>query len=258
MGSDLTIQSNVDDENSIIANGMALSPYEGMRVQNFLNPEVVRFKNGTRKPRTCNEFIQHETVTTDWKTTYKVLVKRKLGVQFIIDFDGTIYQHGDIEIDVNYHASKHNGISVGCELVNPYYPRYMPKRNSPWTKVIDAPWAHEGKYVVPTIQSLEANFLLTEWLLSPLSGLKIPRKWNMVSGSKMILGRVSGADYPIGGILSHLNFGHADGGFPILYTWLRSERGLDSNNAYEESLRLTTGARGFADLSYYSSANDVP
>lgn len=258
MTQELTVQSNISDENSIIANGKSISVFEGMRVKNFLNADIVRFKNQSRKPGNVKEYIQHETVTASWKTTQAVLIKRKLGVQFIIDPDGIIYQHGDIETDLQYHASSHNGVCVGCELVNPYYPKYIPKSGSPWKTIIDAPWAHEGKYVVPTIESLEANYLLTEWLLSAYSGLQIPRKWNMIKGNKMILGRIAGADKPSSGILSHLNFGHADGGFPILYTWLRSERGLSSEHAMQESIRLSTGAKGFVDLSYYSSANDVP
>ena len=78
----------------------------------------------------------------------------------------------------------------------------------------------------------------------------------MISGNKMILGRTSDGEKTTGGVLSHLNFGHADGGFPILYSWLRGERGLSPENALSESLRLTTGAKGFADLSYYSASND--
>lgn len=263
---DWDLQQAVDDENSIVANGKCLAPFVGMRVLNFLNPAVYRFKNQKRAVGRTTEFVQHETVTVNWKNTVKVLQPksttnpggRGLGVQFILEFDGTIYQHGDIETDLQYHAGPHNGASVGIELVTPYYPRYMPKKNSPWTQVIDAPWAHEGKYVVPTIQSLEANFLLTEWLLSSHSGLKIPRLWRMISGNKMNMGRIADGEKPTGGILSHLNFGHADGGFPILYSWLRGERGLSSENALAESIRLSTGAKGFVDLSYYSAANDRP
>jgi hypothetical protein len=48
-----------------------------------------------------------------------------------------------------WHASQHNATSVGIEAVNPYDPKLMPPAG-PWSKIIDAPWAAGGKYVVPT------------------------------------------------------------------------------------------------------------
>lgn len=262
----MELQTSVDDDQCIVANGKCLSPFVGMRVLNFLNPAVYRFKNQKRKAGTTDEFVQHETASTNWKGTVATLSPkslknpngRNLGVHFIVDYDGSIYQHGDIETDLLWHAGKHSDRSVGTELVNPYYPAWMPKKNSPWSQVIDAPWAHQGKYVVPTIQSLEANFLLTEWLISEHSGLKIPRDWKSIIGNKYDMDRISNGEKPSPGIWSHVCFGHADGAFPTLYNWLRSERGLNSQYAFTETLKLTTGARGMADLTYYSSANDKP
>lgn len=256
----MELQTLVDDEHCVISNGRYLTPFVGMRILNFLNPAVYHFKNQKRKPGGVTEFIQHETVSTNWKGTVATLSPktlknpngRNLGVHFIIDYDGSIYQHGDIETDILWHAGPHSNMSVGTELVNPYYPAYIPKKNSPWTTVIDAPWADKGKYVVPTIQSLEANFLLTEWLISEHSGLKIPRIWHSIVGDTFDMDRITRGEKPSPGVYSHTNFAHADGSFPSLYNWLRGERGLDSQNALAETLRAATGAKKPVDLSYYS------
>ena len=62
---------------------------------------------------------------------------------------GAFTQHGDLATEILWHASQHNGPSFGVEVVNPYYPSYL-KPGLPWDRVIKAPWAHKGEYVLPT------------------------------------------------------------------------------------------------------------
>ena len=42
------------------------------------------------------------------------------------------------------HAGGHNGPSIGVEVVNPYYPTHL-RDGLPWSRVIDAPWAHRDE-----------------------------------------------------------------------------------------------------------------
>src|SRR5690606_36552228 len=102
------------------------------------------------------QLILHETVTRSVDSTVKVLLKRKLGVQLIVGPDGEVTQHGDLADDRLAHAGGHNSPSVGIEVVNPYYPKYASAKH-PWKRVIDAPWAHRRRYVVPTPEQAEAT-----------------------------------------------------------------------------------------------------
>ena len=75
------------------------------------------------------------------------------------------------------HAGGHNGPSDGVEVVNPYYPTVL-QEGLPWGRVIEAPWAHRERYVLPTPEQAEATASLIGWLTSPKAGqLKIPRNW---------------------------------------------------------------------------------
>ncbi|MCA9626535.1 MAG: N-acetylmuramoyl-L-alanine amidase, partial [Myxococcales bacterium] len=76
----------------------------GLRVRNFRDPEVVRFKGQPRVGRVVDELILHETVTRSTAATVGVLVKRNLGVQLIVGPDGDVTQHGDLAHDRFAHA----------------------------------------------------------------------------------------------------------------------------------------------------------
>ena len=243
---------------NIIVGGVELSPPGALVVENYKMAGVVRFKNAKRGAKPVNELILHETVTSSSRATVDVLNQRGLGVQFIIGPDGIVRQHGDLIEDEHWHASQHNDNSVGIEVVNPYYPKFRPS-NSPWTEVIDAPWAHEGKYVVPTLDQAEATFLLTEWLTSSESGLQIPRTWKGLKGRKMHFGRVPGAEKRAPGIYAHYYFGHADGCWLTLYCWLRMEAGCDPTFAYREATVRATGLKGMCDLNdFYIEKPEIP
>lgn len=240
-----------DDANCLIVRGSKLEPPDGLVVKNFLDPSVTHFTNQKRN-RAVNQLIIHETVTRSWKSTVAVLAPktasnpggRGLGVQLIVDHDGTVYQHGDLATDEHWHAGgqvpDHNPSSVGIETVNPYYAKYMPP-GGPWTDFIDAPWADQGKYCVPTPASAEAVCKLTEWITSPRSTLNIPRTWLGVKDEKMAFGRL--APMSDAGIYAHYYFGHADGCWPLLYCWLRLQAGFTPEEAWHRAVYMSTGIR---------------
>lgn len=237
------------DLSQIISDSQSLSPPDGVSVLNYLQPDVQRFIGRSRAGRPVTEVIVHETVTRSVEATVRVLQKRKLGVHFIIGPDGEITQHGDLANDWLYHAGFHNRPSVGIEVVNPYYPRYR-KAGAVWTKTIEAPWAHESHYVLPTVEQAEAISILVNWLSSEnAEGLSIPKHWIGLNKKRMAMGRVLSAKLRKPGIYAHHYFGHADGAWLVLYCWLRAEAGFDSHRAYEEAVKRAVGAKKSIDLS---------
>ena len=257
---------------SIVVGGNALAGPDGLVVKTFADDlGVFRFKNQTRPAGTkVTEVVVHETVTRSWADTVAVLKQRGLGVHFIADVDGVVYQHADLLEDEMWHASQHNPMSVGIETVNPYEPGLAPK-NGPWTTVIEkAPWAVGGSYLVPTPAQAESVTTLVNWLSSSdANPLTIPQSWpgiqpnptqvaadgSMVSAPYMTLGRLAATTTPPNpGILAHMYFGHGDGAWLVLYAWLRLEAKLSPNAAYTEAVALATGATR-ADLTKYFALN---
>jgi len=132
--------------------------------------------------------------------------------------------------------------------VNPYYPSDL-KPSMAWSRVIDAPWAHKKKYVLPTPAQAEAVARFVEWVASPASsGLAIPRTWIGLAGSKLAMAEVESASKLRPGIYAHHYFGHADGSLLVLYAWLRLEAGLAPDTAFAEAVRRGTGVRWNVDL----------
>lgn len=246
----------------IIVNGNELDAPDGLVVKNFHDPAVYHFKNQVRGDSPVTEVVVHETVTTSWASTVSVLKERNLGVHFIVDADGTVYQHADLTLDDMWHASQHNKMSVGIETVNPYEPGFAPA-GGPWTTVLDnVPWSASThpvhKYLVPTPVQAEAVCQLLNWLTSTNltstnSTLSIPQLWPGLyqkdDKTFMALTRVQRcATPPEPGILAHMYWAHGDGAWLVLYAWLRLEAGLDQQPAYEEAQKRAQGAMA-ADLS---------
>jgi hypothetical protein len=198
--------------------------------------------------------VIHETVTSSAKSTQDVLRQRNLGVHLIVGADGIVYQHGDLATDFLWHASEHNPQSVGIETVNPYYPSLNP-HGSLWSKVIAAPWADKGQYLVPTPEQSETVCQLIAFLTSaPAPDIQIPKLWPGLSDQKMRMTRT--AQSALGpGVYAHHYFGHADGAWLVLYSWLRLQALLDPQTAYDDACRLATGVSTAADLSEYYAAN---
>jgi hypothetical protein len=248
----------------IIVGGQELDTPEGLVVKNFNDPVVFHFKNQVRPTKTVTEVIVHETVTRSWSSTVDVLKQRGLGVHFIADSDGTVYQHADLLDEEMWHASQHNGMSVGIETVNPYEPDTAPP-GGPWMNVLDnVPWSASQhpprKYVVPTPEQAESVCQLLNWLTSAAANpLTIPQKWPglVQSGAKttLALSRVAAcATPPEPGVLAHMYFGHGDGAWLVLYAWLRLEAGLDAATGYAEAQRRAQGVMA-ADVSDYFAQN---
>ena len=236
-------------KSKIIIDGEALDAPENLDVTNYHDEDVVRFRGKKRCGKPVTEVIVHETVTRTIDTTVRVLKRRKLGVHVIIGPNGEVIQHGDLANDWLYHAGIHNGPSVGIEVVNPYYPKYR-WSGSAWTRTIEAPWAHQGHYVLPTAEQAEATSLLVNWLSSEQAeGLSIPRRWIGLNKKRMAMGRVFAAKLRKPGIYAHHYFGHADGAWLVLYCWLRAEAGFDPEQAYDEAVKRAVGAKRFIDLS---------
>lgn len=240
--------------NTIIVNGKEYDA-GSLNVENWTrgSGEIdYRFVNSRRTHLPVTEIVVHETVTCSALATVEVLEPvgpknpggRNLGVHFIVDPSGKVYQHGDLASDMLWHASQHNGPSFGIETVNPYEPALMPK-NGPWTTVIEAPWAAGGKYVVPTPEEAEAVNGILAWAMKGGPGqppeLNIPFTWHGLTGGSMALGRVTGADQLSPGVYAHTYFQHADGAWLVLYCWLRTAGGMDPATAYSEAVKRCTG-----------------
>lgn len=234
-------------ERAFIVGGKPLEPPPGLDVLNFNAASVHRFRCRDRAGKPVTELVIHETVTRSAEETVAVLKKRKLSVHLILDEHGRFTQHGDLADDNLAHASQHNVASVGIEVVNPYYPSYL-KPGMAWSTVIDAPWAHKKKYVLPTPAQAEAVARFVEWATSPASGLAIPRTWIGLAGTKLAMAEVESAAKLKPGVYAHHYFGHADGSLLVLCAWLRIEAGLAPDAAFAEAVRRGTGVRWNVDL----------
>lgn len=240
-----------EDMAGIIVHGQELSGPDGLTIQNF-RTGLVSLKNQARHGN-VTQVIVHETVTSSAKATVAVLQQRGLGVHIIVGPDGVIYQHADLQDDECWHASEHNGMSVGIETVNPYQPKFCPN-NSPWTNRMKAPWAG-GDYVVPTPEQSETVALLLDWLTTS-SGLSIPKTWVGMEDKSLSMGRFPASDRGPGIYAHHYFADHIDGMWLVLYSWLRLEAQLDPSTAYSEAMRR--GAVMSVDLSDYFSAPTDP
>jgi hypothetical protein len=185
--------------------------------------------------------VIHETVTRSAETTFRVLKRRGLSVQLVGAPDGRLIQHADLGARAQHAGTARNPISVGIEVVNPYYPRLAPSKGSPWTEAIDAPWAHEKRYLMPTREQAESCAAWIAFATAPGSPVGATREWPGLSGGFMAMGRVKA---PLRrGIVAHCYFGHADGAWLVLYAWLRIVAGMDTATAYSEATRRATGVR---------------
>jgi hypothetical protein len=233
--------------NHFIVRGERIAAPPTLRVRNFVEDGVIRF-SAAKSRKVATELVIHETVGTSVGDTVATLKRRELGVHLVMGPDGELTQYGDLATDVLYHAKGHNGASFGVEVVNPYYPEQL-RPGMPWTRVIDAPWAWKGRYVLPTPAQAEAVAELVRWATTkPAPGIEVPRKWPGVHAGKVRLGRVTEAEGPLPGVLAHQYFGHDDGAWLVLYAWLRLVVGLSQSDAYEEAARRATGVKDAADV----------
>lgn len=232
----------------LIVGGVATSAPTGVPVRTFIDSDkIVRFP-AVRKRSQVTELVIHETVSRSVQSTVDTLIRRGLGVHLILGPNGELTQHADLATDVLSHASGHNSSSFGVEVVNPYDPELL-RKGLPWDRVIEAPWAWKGKYVLPTLAQAEAVAELVRWATSARApSILIPRRWPGLKGGSFQLGLVKEAKGPLPGILAHQYFGHSDGAWLVLYAWLRIEVGLAPAAAYDEAARRATGASSAASV----------
>ena len=218
--------------------------------ENFIVPWVERLAGPPRRKK-VTEIVIHETVTISTPITVGVLKKRRLGVHFIVGSKGEITQHADPTMDQLAHCGRvHNSHSVGIEIVNPYYPEY--NTDGPWERVIGARWAHKRKYVVPTPEQAEANWLLVDTLLGiKTDSFDIPRKWigHNPEKQRFAMSRITRARLPFPGVMAHNAFGHADGSWPLLYCFLR-DTGKEPAEAYGIAVVLAETDRWWVNLKW--------
>lgn len=194
----------------------------------------------------ATEFMLHETAGAG--DPIPTLVRRKLGIHLVIEPSGLVRQHANLLARLD-HVGSHNGVAIGVEVINPYYPGQRP-RKGPWEHVIDAPWAHHLKgepkgYVVPTLAQAEACAQLADWLTSrPHERIQIDWHWPGRSGGDFVLGPLT-RNKPQSGIWAHHHMGgHADGAWLALYTWLRLVAHLAPEDAYAVGMARATAVKG--------------
>jgi len=197
------------------------------------------FKSYRRRPKVpVDALVVHESVSPTKARTVKVLLRKNCGVHFLIDRDGVVYDMAPIDRTVA-HAGKLNRRSIGIEVVNPYYPTSIPKSWIDRPEVIPARWAHRKQYTVPPDAQLRSLWGLVKYLVDTVDG--VAADWvGLLDGNRFAMARVPGA-IKRGGIHAHTYTHHADGGFPVLYCYLRS-LGLEHAVALVKALDLASGA----------------
>jgi len=233
-------------QSSVVAGGERIESPQNLKIRSYADdPSITSFETSKyKRVIPPDEIIVHESVTRSASDTQRILHKRGLGTHFFIDENGGVIQFNDHINDRLNHGGPHNKRSVAIEVINPYVPEYL-REGSVWDTVIEnAQWAWKKQYVVPTPQQAESLSKLIAWLTTPASGTAVPRNWIGLSGNEMSLGRVPGAKKEAPGIYAHGYYAHSDGYWPVLYSYLRLEKGLSVSDAYNQAIELTTGTRG--------------
>ena len=183
--------------------------------------------------------VVHESVTRSKDVTVRVLLRRGLSVHGIVDERGDVTQCAPFGARCAHAGARLNARSIAYEVVSPYYPRHMRK---PWSDVIEARWAHERQYVLPTRESAEGVVRVVEsaWALG------VPRAWPGLRDGAFAMSRMRVP--PNEGVLAHTYSGHADGAFLVLYAWMRLELALDEARAWHEAVSCASRAGATADV----------
>lgn len=212
----------------------------------------IAFQSYTRGKTRVDEIVLHESVTHTRDEAVRVLVKKGCGVHFIVDQHGSVTKHVDVKSACAHSEgfgkpSLHNERSIAIEIVNPYYGGLAHKTDT----VIDAVWAHKGRYVVPPLTQLESVwqlmlqhtynplFEVIEPGLVPLVFPGVQRSWK-VGPRRFVWGRIKTHEVP--GIMAHHRWYHADGLFPEHYCLLRS-LGEPAQKAYDKTITAASSGK---------------
>lgn len=171
-----------------------------------------------------DEIVIHESVNRTREGTVAELARKRLGVHLIVERDGSITQHVPFDRACAHaegfgKASLHNERSIAVEVINRYYGEHAAKDEV----VIDAVWAHKGRYILPTPMQCEAVWTRVEQLCATFGiPLVFPgiRRLLGVGPRRFVWGRLSKHEVP--GVMAHHHWDHADALFPEHYCAMRS------------------------------------
>ncbi len=208
---------------------------QGERLKSFARPAG----------QAIDEIVVHESVSASVESTLTTLRSKGYGVHLIVSPTGEVTQHAPL-VDECAHAgvadthppSTHNDRSVAVELVSPYY---EPEQLEPGQVVIDARWAHRGRYLMPSLPALEAVWRAIQWVREQVP--TIPLAFPSVDAQ----GRYRWGRDPRhnvgGGVRAHAAWNHSDGHVPTFYILLRS-LGFEADDAYAETIRVASSVPG--------------
>lgn len=199
-----------------------------------------------RRGQAVDLIVLHESVTATRAATLAVLRKRGLGVHIIVDRDGTVTQHAPLS-EQCAHAGKLNRRSIGVEVVNRYYGQHA----DPTDHVIDATWAHRGRYIVPPLAQCEAVWGVVEDLMGQFAS--IPSAFPGVTEAGFVWGRLpwpSRTWRVPPGVLAHHRTDHADGLFVEHYCWQRAHDRSPSLSWKRTLEAASSGLRVTRDLGW--------
>jgi hypothetical protein len=215
-------------------------------------PQVLKGFKSIPRTEAPYQMIVHESTGSSVDGAVRALLKQNLGVHYAVGMDGTVYQFADPSTETVFHTPGLNDGSVGIEFISPY----SPGAAAEGAKVIPAPWAHGGQYVVPPVDQLEVMYALTTYVSATYGmgsntdgsgGLEFAG----VKGDSFYIAN-SGANPESSGVVSHYNAAshikkigedpHSDGGFPTLYMALRS-RGKSKEEAYNTAIALASSSK---------------
>jgi hypothetical protein len=170
------------------------------------------------------EIILHESVTRSRKAACKILKKKRCSVHYSNDRDGSVHRHADPRKYYTIHAGRgHNKRSIGIEIINRYYGKYA----ADGEKVIDAVWAHKGKYILPTRVQMESVWRLIQHLEVefdeiPIEFPCVARDGTGDNRRQFVFRWGRHKEHTKPGITAHHRHHHADGLFAEHYCFMRS------------------------------------
>lgn len=203
-----------------IINDEFVEPPDGIVVKNWVFDGEPLFKSKPRKKK-LEHLVLHETAGRTASGCKNTLLKKKHGVQLILDRDGTVSTHGDLALDVMIHANQVNGTSIGIEVVNPYAPKLA--KGMKGIRTIPAKWwtwiadKMDESYVLPTEEQLRVLVILIPWLCEKLGIPYVCPTKNLNSRMPKIKNwRLRAKPKP--GVIAHRDFAtHADGRYLLEY-----------------------------------------
>lgn len=199
----------------------------------------------SRKGIEIDQLVIHESVTRTAADAVKVLKRRKLGVHYCIDRDGTISHHAPVAKATAHGGAGHNRRSIGIEVINPYYPKYAKGADK-----VGAVWAHKKEYVLPTDAQLRSLHKLVCWLVVKWD---IPVTFPGVQSDHFIWGRIIEHNTP--GVMAHHRWAHADGLFCEHYLLCRLS---GADHEYALGLTMDAVASKRRTTQFHEDADEPP